>query len=102
MLKNKLKRVGARIAIGALAVGAVTGGVQAVEAATAPSAQAYSYKNCRVVDAGYGYSVGGSGYRYAKFCEKTGISFWEWTAGHREGQLVIVRYGHTWSQAWGF
>lgn len=99
-MKTRIKKFLASAAIGAMAVTGLTVGGQAVAVATAPSAQAYTLGSCFVHDAGYGY--GYYGYRYIKYCKKQNVTWWDYVNGHRAGQLVPVRYGHTWSQAWGF
>lgn len=103
-MKNRIKKFAASVALIAAPALALTGGIQVAAVATAPvtapAAEAYYLSGCFVHDAGYGY--GYYGYRYIKYCKKTSVTWWDYLNGHRNGQLVPVRYGHTWSQAWGW
>lgn len=73
----------------ALAIGGATVG----SVVTAEPAEAATAYNCRILDAGYGYTLGTSGYRYATYCYIDYTWSEEVFFGFRDG-WKITRY-HT-------
>lgn len=84
-----MKKIAAQLAAVAIAIPAVLG----VGVATAPAANAATASSCRIIDAGYGYTLGASGYRYATYCYIDYDWMEEVFFGYRDGWR-IVRY-HT-------
>lgn len=74
---SMFKNVAKKLAVGTLAVGALTAGITgAGQVVTAERSDAATWSSCRIVDAGAGYRIVPSAYRYGLYCY-VNYSWWE-------------------------
>jgi hypothetical protein len=88
-MKKPIQKIATKFAALALATTALTGVGVVGEVATAEAAQAGTLSSCRVVDAGYGRTLGTTGKRYGAYC----YANYDWTEefflGYRDGWKFV-------------
>lgn len=77
-----------------LGVTGLVGAAQVGQVVTAERADAATWNNCRILDAGAGWSLGGTGYRFGLYCY-VDYSWWEEvTNWNNKDGWKIVKYSH--------